>query len=169
MDHQETLLLVMTAFVILAAIAMAAAAGMLFGVWKSASALEKHVARLTPKLEALAINSDAAVTEGRASMAEITGHAKEILDSTKRQLIRVESVVDDATNRLHHQLDHAEAVVDDALDRAQGAVAAVHGGLKKPIREINAVAVGVRTAVHYFMRRNRLNPDQVTMDEEMFI
>jgi hypothetical protein len=169
MDHQETLLTVMTVFVILTAIAIAAAAAMLFGLWKSASELERHVAKLLPKLEALTENSNAAVTEGRASMAEITGHAREILDTTKRQLARVESVVDDASIRIHNQLGHAEAVVDDALERAQGAVAAVHGGLKKPLREMNAVAAGVRTAVSYFIRRDRLNPDQVTVDEEMFI
>ena len=36
MDHQETLLMVMTAFVILAAVAMVFGAAMLFGMWKSA-------------------------------------------------------------------------------------------------------------------------------------
>ena len=159
----------MTAFVIVAAVSMAATAGILFGVWKSAMSLERHFARLTPKLEALTENSNAAITEGRANMAEISTHAKEILDSTKRQLTRIESVVDDASSRIHNQLGHAEAVVDDAIGRAQGAVAAVHGGLKKPMREMSAVAVGVRTAVHHFMRRDRLSPDQVTMDEEMFI
>lgn len=169
MDHQETLLMVMTAFVILAAIAMVFGAAMLFGMWKSAKALEVHVARLTPKLEALTDTTHLAVTEGRASLAEITTQAKEILDSTKRQVNRIESVVDDATQRAHSQLQRAEMVVDDAVNRAHHAVAAVQSGVKKPIREINAVAVGVRTAVHHFMRGDRPHPDRVTADEEMFI
>jgi ABC-type transporter Mla subunit MlaD len=168
--------MVMTAFVILAAVAMAFGAAMLFGMWKSAVALERHVARLTPlfealtdKLEVLTDNSNAAVTEGRASMAEITGQAMEIMDSTKRQVTRIESVVEDATQRVHSQLEHAEMVVDDAVNRAHQAVVAVQAGVKKPVREMSAVAVGVRTAVHHFMRGDRPNPDRVAADEERVI
>jgi hypothetical protein len=183
MDHQETLLTVMTAFVVLAAIAMAFGAAMLFGMWKSAVALERHIARLTPRLETLSDNSNAAISEGRAaitegraavaegraSMAEITVQAMEIMDSTKRQVARIEGVVEDASQRVHAQLEHAEMVVDDAVNRAHQAVVAVQAGVKKPVREMSAVAMGVRTAFHQFMRGDRPNPDRVAADEEMFI
>jgi hypothetical protein len=67
------------------------------------------------------------------------------------------------------QFDRAEMVVDDVMTRAQETVAVVHGGIMKPIREINGVAAGVRAALHYFMRGGRPSPDRVTADEEMFI
>jgi cell division protein FtsL len=168
MDPQA-LLMVMTAFVIVAAIALVIQAAMLYGVRKSALAVEQRVATLAPKVEALAETSRAAIDEGRASMAEITERTKDILDSTRRQLTRVEDVLEDAADRARIQFDRAEMVVDDAMDRAQETVAAVHSGIMKPIREINAVSAGVRAAIHYFMRGGRPNPDQVTADEEMFI
>jgi hypothetical protein len=171
MDQQnvQILLVVMTVFVAISAIALIIQATMLYGMRKSALAVEQQVAKLTPKMLALAESSHAAIDEARASIAEITGRSKDILDSTKRQLNRVEDLLEDATNRARVQFDRAEMVVDDAMDRAQETIAVVHGGIMKPIREINGVAAGLRAAVHYFMRGGRPNPDQVTADEEMFI
>ncbi len=165
----QALLIVMTAFVVIAAIALVVQAVMLAGTAKSARAIEERMAKLAPKLEALAESSRAAIDEGRASMKEITLRTTEILDITQRQLNRVEVVLEDAASRARAQLDRAEMVVDDAMSRAQETVAAVHGGLMKPIREIHGVAAGLRAAVYYFMRGGRPTPDQVTADEEMFI
>ena len=60
-------------------------------------------------------------------------------------------------------------VLDDAMSRVQQTVGLVHGGIMKPIREINGVAAGVRAAIQYFTRGGRPNPDRATADEEMFI
>jgi hypothetical protein len=55
------------------------------------------------------------------------------------------------------------------MSRAQEAVVAAHRGIMKPLREIQGVAAGVRTAVFYLMRGGRPSPAQATADEEMFI
>jgi hypothetical protein len=165
----QPLLIVMAVFTGVAAIAMVMQAAMMYGVSKSARAVAERVAQLAPKVESLAESSRAAIDEGRASMAEITSRTKEILDTTQRQLNRVDHVLEDVEERARVQLDRAEAVVDDAVSRAQQTVAIVHGGIMKPIREINGVAAGVRAAIHYFMRGGRPTPDRVTVDEEMFI
>lgn len=180
---QQALLIVMTVFVAVAAIALVIQVGMLFGMWKSARATQQAVTALQPKIaslipkieaiapkvEALAESSRQAVDEGRTSLKEITQRTTEILDITQRQLTRIEGVVEDATQRARVQFDRAEMVMDDAMNRAQETVSVVHGGIMKPIREINAVATGLRAAIHYFVRGNRPSPDQVTADEEMFI
>jgi signal transduction histidine kinase len=171
MDQQnvQMLLVVMTVFVVISAIALIIQATMLYGMRKSALAVEQQVAKLTPKVLALAESSQAALDETRTGVAEIMERTKDILDITRRQLTRVEEVLDDAANRARVQFDRAEMVVDDAMDRAQETIAIVHGGIMKPIREINAVAAGLRAAIQYFVRGSRPNPDQVTADEEMFI
>ncbi len=172
----QPLLIVLTVFVAVSTIALVFQAIILFGVAKSARAVEERIAKLAPKVEALvpkvealAETSRAAIDEGRANMAEITARTREILETTQRQLMRVDHVLEDATERMRIQFDRAEAVVDDAVNRAQQTVAIVHGGIMKPIREINGVAAGLRAAIHYFMRGGRPTPDQVTADEEMFI
>src|SRR5579862_3293880 len=168
MDQQnvQMLLVVMTVFVVISAIALIIQATMLYGMRKSALAVEQQVAKLTPKVLALAESSQAALDETRTGVAEIMERTKDILDITRRQLTRVEEVLDDAANRARVQFDRAEMVVDDAMDRAQETIAIVHGGIMKPIREINAVAAGLRAAIQYFVRGSRPNPDQVTADEE---
>jgi len=163
------LLIIMTVFVAITAIAFVVQAVMMNGVRKSALAVEERISKLAPKVEALTESSRAAIDESRASIAEITERTKDILDTTKRQLTRIDNVLEDAADRARVQLDRAEMVVDDAMSRAQDAVAAVHGGIMKPIREINGVSAGVRAAIQYFMRGGRPSPDQVTADEEMFI
>jgi hypothetical protein len=45
----------------------------------------------------------------------------------------------------------------------------VHGTVIAPIRQINGLAMGLRAALHYFLRGNRPSPDRATVDEEMFI
>jgi len=166
---QEFLLVIMAVFVAVAAIAMVIQVGLLFGVYKSARAMQETTARLAPKVEAVAESSLTAIQESRTQIAEITAKTNEILDLTRRQLEHVEDLLGDAATRARAQMDRAEMVIDDAMERAQSTVAAVHSGIMKPIREINAVAAGVRAAIQFLMRVRRPNPDQVTADEEMFI
>ena len=55
------------------------------------------------------------------------------------------------------------------MSRAQETVATVQSGIMVPLREIQGVAAGVRTAIFYLMRGGRPTPAQATADEEMFI
>src|ERR1700733_4835738 len=166
---QQALLIIMAVFVAVAAIALMIQAGMLFGIYKSSRAMQAKVdtlapkiEQLLPKIEALADTSKAAVDESRVTIAEISGKTNEILDITRRQLERVEDLLEDASTRALVQFDRAEMVVDDAMNRAQQTVTIVHEGIMKPIREINGVAAGLKAAGQYFLRAGRPNPDQVT-------
>ncbi len=165
----QNLLIIMAVFVAVAAIALVIQAGMLYGIYKSSRAMQAKVETLAPKIEALTDTSRAVVDESRVKIAEITGKTNEILDITRRQLERVEDLLENASTRALVQFDRAEMVVDDAMNRAQETVAIVHEGIMKPIREINGVAAGLKAALQFFLRGGRPNPDQVTADDEMFI
>lgn len=179
----DPLLIILAVFVAVAAIALVIQAGMLYGIYKSSRAMQAKVEvlapkietlipkieALAPKIEALADTSRAAVEESRVKIAEISGKTSEILDIARRQMERVEDLVEDASSRALVQFDRAEMVVDDAMNRAQQTITIVHEGILKPIREINGVAAGLRAALQYFFRGGRPNPDQVTADDEMFI
>ena len=166
---QNTLLVIMAVFTGVAAVALVIQAGMLIGIYKSSKAMGDHVAKVAPKIEALAETSKLTLEESRVSLKEITTKTTDILDTTRRQLATVEDLLDDVSSRAKVQFDRAELVVDDAMARAQETIAVVHGGIMKPLREINGVAMGLRAAIQYFMRGNRPHPDQATVDEEMFI
>ncbi len=166
---QMTLLYIIAAFVLVAAIALCVQAGFLFGMYKATKALEEKVIPLLPKVEGLIETARSTVEHGKKQMVDITGKANSILDSTKLQLAKVDEVVTDATSRAKVQMERVEMVLDDTMSRAHETVATVHNGIMRPLREINGIAVGVKTALNHMTRGGRPSVAQVTSDEEMFI
>lgn len=166
---QQTLLYVMTVFVVISAIALVIQAAMLTGIYKASQATQLKVVTLLPKIESLLDSSQKTLEKSSLQIVAITTKASEILDSTRSQLTRVDEMLTDAGNRAKVQLDRAELVLDDTLSRAQETVAMVHGGVVRPVREIQGVAAGVRTALAYLVRGSRPNVAEATHDEEMFI
>jgi hypothetical protein len=165
---QQTLLMIMAAFVIISAIALCIQAGFLFGIYKGLRDMEAKTTPLIPKVDALIEASRAAVTESRTQIHDISHKTGEILDATRRQLAVVDEVLEDAAGRARVQMDRVEMVLDDTLNRTQETVALVHSGIMKPLREIQGVQAGIRAALNFLMR-GRHNGPVATADEEMFI
>jgi hypothetical protein len=167
---QQTLLVIMAVFVAVSAIALSIQAGLLFGIYKSSRSMERNAQRLLPKIEALVETSKIAIDDGRRQVAEISIRTTDILDLTKTQLARVDELMEDVTDRARIQMDRAELVLDDTMSRAQETVALVHGGIMKPLRQIQGIAAGLQAALNFLLRgRNGANPGAVHVDEEMFI
>lgn len=173
---QMTLLYVIAGFVLISAIALCAQAASLIGIYRATQAIGQKihpllpkVEALLPKVEALLESSKLAVDHGRKQMMDITTKANDILESTRGQLSKVEGVITDATTRAKVQMDRVELVLDDTITRAHETVATVHGGIIRPLREINGISVGIRAALNHIARGARPNVAQVTSDEEMFI
>lgn len=166
---ETALLYVMTAFVIISAIALCIQAGMLAGIYKTTKQLQESINPLIPKVENLVEKANSTVEQSGKQITEITTRANDILDSTKRQLAIVEEVVEDAAARAKVQMERVELVIDDTLSRAHETVAVVHDGIMRPLREVNGIAAGVRAALSSLARGNRPTVDQATSDEEMFI
>jgi hypothetical protein len=168
MDNQ-TLLYIMTAFVVIAGLSLFFQLVFIFGIYRSSKALQAKATELLPKVESLVDASHNAVVEGKQQILDITAKTNEILDSTKRQLAKVEDVVADASARAKVQLERAELVIDDTVTRAHEAVSSVHGGIMRPLREIHGVAAGIKAVVGHLASGRRSDVLRVTQDEEMFI
>jgi CBS-domain-containing membrane protein len=169
MDNQTIFLALIAAFVAISAIALTFQAAMLYGTYRASRELRDRIMPLAAKVETLVDTSRSAIDKASVQIVEITTKTNQILDIAKRQMETIEEVLDEASLRTRRQLERAEIVVDDALIRAQDTVALVHHGILAPIRGINGVAAGVRAALQFLMRGTRPSPDQVTVDEEMFI
>jgi hypothetical protein len=167
--NETTLLYVMTAFVIISAIALCIQAGMLAGIYKTTKALQEKIDPLLPKVDKLVAVATSTVEQSSRQITEITSRTNDILDSTKRQLAIVEDVVGEAAVRAKLQMERAELVLDDTLSRAHETVAVVHDGIMRPLREVNGIAAGIRAALGAMARGNRPTVDRATSDEEMFI
>jgi hypothetical protein len=166
---QDVLLLVMTAFVIVSAIALCIQAAMLFGIYKATKSLQAQAMSVMPQVKSILTKADATVEESRKRLADITEKASQMMDIGKTQLVRLDELMSDASARAKIQIERAELVVDDTMTRVHESVTTLHNGILRPVKEIQGIATGVRTAVEHFLRGGRPSVAQATQDDEMFI
>jgi uncharacterized protein YoxC len=180
---QDLVVLALVFFVVLCWLTMLAQAFVLYQVFKVAKTMQAQVSTVLPQAKSILAKADSIIADSRQNIVDITARANEIsakaaemtqkgneiMDLARAQMVKIDAVVTDATSRAKSQLERAELVVDDTVSRVHQSVAAVHGGLVKPIREINGVAAGVKTAVSVFLRGGRPSVAQATQDDEMFI
>jgi vacuolar-type H+-ATPase subunit H len=174
--NQELLLYIMAGFVIISAIALCIQAGLLFGMYKTTKLLQEEVSSVLPQAKSILAKAESTLDQSRQNIVqvtekfvEITEKANQIVELGRAQMVKIDSVMTDATHRAKAQLERAEMVVDDTVHRVHEGVSAVHHGIMKPIREVQGVASGVKTAVSVFMRGGRPSVAQATQDDEMFI
>lgn len=186
----EPLLVVLTVFVFVSAIALVIQAGLLFGIYKAARTLQQQTTALMPQVQALIpqaqsviSKAESTIDESRKNIVEITAKANEItakaneitskaselMDMGKTQMVKLDEVITDASQRAKVQLERAELVVDDTMTRVHQSVTAVHHGIVRPVREIQAITAGISTAIQHFLRGGRPSVAQATHDDEMFI
>ena len=174
--NQELLLYIMTGFVTISAIALCIQAALLFGIYKASKGMQEQTASIMPRAKSILAKAESTLDQSRHTVAELSGKfveitdkANQMMDIGKAQLVKLDSVITDASDRALVQIERAEMVVDDTVTRVHESVAAVHTGIMKPIREVQGVATGVRTAISVFMRGGRPSVAQATQDDEMFI
>jgi hypothetical protein len=194
---QSTLLTIMAVAVSLSAIAMIFGACFLFGIYKATAAVRDRVLLTIPKVESLipkveailpkidalvpkidalletsretVTESKAMITEGKAMLVDIRQKSNLLLDSGHKQMKSLDSLVTDVTDRTRRQAEHAEMIVSETLEKAEQTVGLVHKGILKPIRGVTGMAAGVSAAFQVLFRAGRANPNEATIDEEMFI
>lgn len=167
---QNTLLTVMTVFVVIAGLALVVQLAVMVGLYRATRNAEARIAAVIPEVQQLVKTSREAIEQGRQQLLEVTTRSTEILDLAKVQVSRVDEVLADATQRARVQLERAELIIDDTLSRAQQTIGLVHSGVMRPLREIQGITAGVRAAINYLARGGtRATVPQITQDEEMFI
>lgn len=172
----DSLVYLTTATLIVAVVAMIAQTLFIFSLYKSAKAVQQRLSVLAPRAESFLDNAEKTIAEGRKQIAEVSANANavmaqanQILQISRTQVVRVDDLLADASGRARIQMDRVELLLDDTFSRVQETVHAVQGNILKPIREINAVAAGFRTAFQTYVKRGRPSVAQATTDEEMFI
>jgi hypothetical protein len=166
---QQTLLTLLTIFVIVAAIALVIQAGMLIGLFIVARGLQAKITAILPDVQNVIGISKRTLESVEKHVHKIGTTSGAILDVTKQQLVKVDELLTDATTRAKVQMERAEMVLDDAMTRTQQTVSLVQRGVVRPVREVYGVFAGIRTAVSHLGRSGRPTVDHATSDEEMFI
>lgn len=165
----DTLLLVLTIFVAIAAFAMFIQACMLVGLFLVARKLQQKAMPMIPQVEAILGIARRTAEQAEKQVEKIGATSSAILDSTKQQLTKIDELLTDLSNRAKVQMDRAELVLDDTMNRVQQTVSVVQSGVIRPVREVYGVIAGFRTVIAHLGRSRRPTVDHATSDEEMFI
>jgi len=121
------------------------------------------------KIGPVADSTQLVIADVRKYAAEISVKSNELLDLTKVQLGRVDEVMAEATVRTRKQMDRIEMVMDDTVNRFQETTSLLQSGVVRPLRQLNALTSGVRAAFSVLAGARRTTVEQATHDEEMFI
>jgi hypothetical protein len=126
--------------------------------------LDKDIQPLLGELHSL-------IVDGRKTVAHLNTTSEEISAFTHTQTGRLDGLFGEAVERARLQLVRADEIFADALNRVEMTSEQVHQTVTGPIREIQAVLAGVRTAFEFLSGRKRQRgpAQRSTHDEEMFI
>lgn len=159
----------LTIFVGLAALAMLIQAGTLLGLFIVAKRIQEKVSVLTGPITGIIDTSKRTLQMVEGHVDRIGKSSNAILDTTKQQLSKVDELITDASTRAKVQMERAEMVLDDTMGRVQHTVSFVQSGVVRPVREVQGIVTGIRTALTHLGRGGRPTVDHATADEEMFI
>ena len=136
---------------------------------KQTTELVARVGPLVDKIEPIIETSQQVVEDVRRYAAEISSRTNDILDLSRKQLVRMDDVMGEAASRTRAQMDRIEMVMDDTVNRFQETTTLLQNSIVRPVRQINAVTAGIRAALSYMAGSRRATVEQATHDEEMFI
>jgi hypothetical protein len=99
----------------------------------------------------------------------VTANLAEISQIARDQVVRLDGLVKDTTERAHMQVVRLDHLVGDTMNRVEETTEAIQQGVLGPVREVAAVMAGVRTGLEFLFHRNRKTVERATHDEELFI
>ena len=139
-------------------------------------ALHRSVNKMREKIEPLAEKTGpilelvrTSATELVPRMMEISADAVEISKSAREQIHRVGELLKDFSDRAMAQVARIDGAVEQTVGNVQKAGETVSDVVLKPVREVNGVLAGIKTAISVYSHGRRQSVDHATQDEEMFI
>ena len=170
MDRELLLLYTMAAFTGVAAIALVAMAGMVFGMYRSSKVMRDRVTSFMDKVEPLAESARKTLDETRDQTKQILVDVKDITASGRKQMATVESLLDDLSQTARLQAERVDGGVEVTLRRLNETTEIVQKTILGPIRQVRGVVSAVTAVLEHLSGASRRpTPDRATSDEEMFI
>ena len=106
----------------------------------------------------------------RPRVVEISSDCAAIARSGREQVERLESLLNDVSDRARERIDQIDRSVDNTVEQVEQVGEAVKRAALRPVREVNGLAAGISAAFSTLVHgMPRSSVDHATQDEEMFI
>jgi hypothetical protein len=170
MAHED----VLTAFVIVTALAVVIQAGILLAIFLSFRKLMSAISRVeslvkdhvNPLLDSAVNITNSAREPLKSTLANVT----EMTNLLRQRTVSADAVVAEVLERVRAQTIRIDQLLTGVLGRAERAADAAERGVLAPVREISAVLAGVRRGLGYFFfQRRPAGQPRPSQEEELFI
>jgi len=165
----DTFRLVITGGVALAALGCLAAAVAMIFMLRTVNRLKASIEPLAHKAGPLLDMAHSSAREIIPRWSAVSKDAVEISKTTRAQVERVGELLTDFSDRAKAHMARIEGTVEHTVGSVQQAGESVKDAVLKPVREVNGVLHGIRTAITVYSHGRRQSVDHATQDEEMFI
>ena len=159
-------------FVVITAVAVVTQLGILTALFLGVRRMQAKIeVMLDRDVQPLLANAHDLVAESRKAVDKLNGAADDVVGFTHNQAGRFDQLLAEAVDRARLQLIRADDLISDALDRVEKTTEQVQKSVTGPIREMESVLSGIRTALDVLLGRRRpMGPvERSSQDEEMFI
>jgi hypothetical protein len=136
----------------------------------------RTVNRIKDKIEPLADKTEPILELVRSSMTEliprmmaVSADVVELSKSAREQVNHLGGVLTDLAEQAKAQVARIDGAVESTVGSVQHAGESVKDAVLKPVREVNGVLAGIKTAISVYSHGRRQSVDHATQDEEMFI
>lgn len=148
-----------------ALVAAIAALGIAAGLKKLQARVQTTIDRAEPIIDTARRIAD----DSAPKLAVITTDAADVVKMARDQTERISEMLKDFSERAKVQVARIDGTIDNTIDQVQYAGEAVRGAVLRPVREVNGLLSGIKTAVSVYAQGRRASVDHATQDEEMFI
>lgn len=155
--------------VALAALCFLAQTIAMMGLLRTVNRLKEKVEPLAEKAEPILELVRSSAVELVPRMMDISTDAIEISKSAREQMTRLGELLKEFSERARAQVARIDGAVEQTVGNVQHAGESVKDAVLKPVREVNGVLAGIRTAISVYSHGRRHTVDHATQDEEMFI
>lgn len=166
---------VLTIFVIVAAVALAGQAALMFGLYLSLRNVPRQIEDIRrdikQRIDPITQSASEILANSRESIRTITANLAEISNILRERTGRVDILLADVLERTRAQIIRADQLFTNLTQKVETTADKVERSVTAPLQEISAVVAGVRTGLDFFFSGKRRKPaaNQVTHDEELFI
>jgi hypothetical protein len=155
--------------VFLAVIAFVAQAAMVFAMYRVTKVTQEKIIPVVNAAMPLIVTVRRFVDENTPKFSHMVTDVSESVKSLREQVNRLGDVVKEVSDRARVQVARIDGAVDQTVETVQQAGDAVKGALLKPVKQVDGIMHGFRTAISVLAHGRRESVDHATQDEEMFI
>ena len=161
--------LVITGGVTIAALCFLAQTVTMLVLYRTVNRLKEKLEPLTEKVGPILDTVQTTASELLPRVREISADAIEISKNAREQVNRVGELLKDFSDRAMAQVARIDGTIEQTVGNVQDAGETVKDAVLKPVREVNGVLAGIKTAISVYSHGRRQSVDHATQDEEMFI